>query len=110
VSEVQILSPRPFPLSIPPFFLATGPVDNRRMGRVLVLVVLVIAAVWLLKRALAGGGRAEAVRKPPVEGDLVSCARCGVHLPRAEARPAGERIYCSEEHAKLGPKREPEDG
>jgi uncharacterized protein len=73
------------------------------MGRFLVLVLLVIAAVWLLKRALAGGKRPEVAQKPAVEGDLVGCARCGVHLPRAEARNSGERLYCSEEHARLGP-------
>jgi uncharacterized protein len=74
------------------------------MGRFLVLVLLVIAAVWLLKRALAGGKRPGMAQKPAVEGDLVSCARCGVHLPRAEARGGGrERLYCSEEHARLGP-------
>jgi uncharacterized protein len=75
------------------------------MGRVLVLVVLVIAAVWLLKRALAGGKRPDLAQKPAVEGDLVSCARCGVHLPRAEARAMGERLFCSDEHARLGPGR-----
>ena len=72
------------------------------MGRLLVLIVIVVAAVWLIKRALAPKGP-EVMRKPPVDGDLVSCARCGVHLPRAEARTAGERLYCSEEHARLGP-------
>ena len=75
------------------------------MGRILILVALVIAAVWLLRRALARGGQATAAQKPAVEGDLVSCERCGVHLPRAEARAAGERLYCSEEHARLGPQR-----
>ena len=30
------------------------------------------------------------------------CAHCGVHLPRGEARQAGGRLYCSEEHARLG--------
>jgi uncharacterized protein len=73
------------------------------MGRFLVLVALVIATVWLLKRALARSERDEVARKPPVEAELVSCARCGVHLPRAEARPAGGRLYCGEEHARLGP-------
>jgi uncharacterized protein len=75
------------------------------MGRFLVLVVLVIAAVWLVKRALAGGKRPDVAQKPAVEGDLVGCARCGVHLPRAEARAAGERLFCSDEHARLGPGR-----
>jgi N-ethylmaleimide reductase len=27
---------------------------------------------------------------------------CGVHLPRAEARAAGGRLYCGDEHARLG--------
>jgi uncharacterized protein len=72
------------------------------MGKLLVLILLVVAAVWLLKRALAGKPPGVA-RKPPVDGELVSCARCGVHLPRAEARLQGERLYCSEEHARLGP-------
>jgi len=75
------------------------------MGRVLILVLLVVAAVWLLRRALARGSPGSVAQKPAVEGDLVSCERCGVHLPRAEARAAGERLYCSEEHARLGPQR-----
>jgi len=72
------------------------------MGKVLVLIVLVIAAVWLVRRALAGKPPVVA-QKPPIDAELVSCARCGVHLPRAEARMQSERLYCSEEHARLGP-------
>ena len=72
------------------------------MGRLLVLVLIVVAAVWLLKRALRAGGEDEATQRPPVQGDLVPCARCGVNLPRAEAREAGGALYCSEEHARLG--------
>jgi uncharacterized protein len=73
------------------------------MGRFLVLVALVLAAVWLVKRALARAEQGEVARKPPVDGELVSCARCGVHLPRSEARAAGGSLYCGEEHARLGP-------
>ena len=73
------------------------------MGRFLVLVALVLAAVWLVKRALARAERGEVAQKPPVDGELVSCARCGVHLPRSEARASGGRLYCGEEHARLGP-------
>ena len=73
------------------------------MGRFLFLVLLVVAIVWLAKRAFrAPGGDREVERKPPVEGDLVSCARCGVHLPRNEAREAQGALFCSEEHARLG--------
>ena len=76
------------------------------MGRLLVLVVLLVFAVWLVRRALRGGSRG-ADPRPGVPADLVSCAQCGMHLPRAEARASGEAHYCSEEHAKLGPARRP---
>lgn len=73
------------------------------MGRFLFLVLLVVAIVWLARRAFRSPDqRADAERKPPVEGDLVSCARCGMHLPRGEAREAQGALFCSEEHARLG--------
>ena len=77
------------------------------MGKLLILVVLVVAAAWQVKRAQAGGKPPGVAQQPPVEGELVSCARCGVHLPRAEARRVAERLYCSEEHARLGPMKGP---
>jgi uncharacterized protein len=69
------------------------------MGRLLVLILLAVLAVWLLRRALRAGKPSV---KPPVQGDLVACARCGMHLPRAEARESAGRLYCGEEHARLG--------
>jgi len=79
------------------------------MARLLVAVVLVGLAVWLLRRALRGPdpgpGAGQDAAPPPsaAAGELVRCAQCGVHLPRAEARMAGSRFYCSDEHARLGP-------
>jgi uncharacterized protein len=74
------------------------------MGRLLVLVLFVVVAVWLIRRALRGPApRPDLQASPEKQGELVSCARCGMHLPRGEARSAGERLYCSEEHARLGP-------
>jgi uncharacterized protein len=72
------------------------------MGRLIVLGLIVVLVVWLLRRALA----APAEPKEPVapQGELVSCAHCGVNLPKAEARSAGGRSYCSEEHWRLGPR------
>jgi uncharacterized protein len=70
------------------------------MGRLLVLIVLVVLAVWFIRRALR---RLQPGDKPLVkEGELVRCAHCGVHLPRSEARQAEGVLYCSEEHARLG--------
>ena len=74
------------------------------MGRLLILAVLVLAGVWLVRRALARseGGEAAPRSSKPVE-DLVRCAHCGVLLPRAEARDAGGATYCGDEHARRGP-------
>jgi len=66
--------------------------------RFVVLVILVVAVVWLARREAPP---ADAAATP---GELVSCAQCGVHLPHAEARLAGDRVYCSDEHARLGPR------
>jgi uncharacterized protein len=75
------------------------------MGRLLVLVVLVVAAVWLIRRALRAPGK-DTTEVPKEQGradELVGCARCGLLLPRAEARAASGGLYCTEEHARLGP-------
>jgi len=73
------------------------------MGRLVVLVLLVVAVVWLLRRALRGPVVKDAMKQKPATADeLVACAHCGVHLPRAEARAGAGGLYCSEEHARLG--------
>jgi uncharacterized protein len=70
------------------------------MARLIVLIVLVVFAAWWIRRAWRRlGGEAP----PRVKGgELVPCAHCGVHLPRAEAREVGGALFCSEEHARLG--------
>jgi uncharacterized protein len=78
------------------------------MGKLLVLIVLVVAGVWLVKRALRSAERKDDAGRastPPASEELVRCAHCALLLPRGEARQAGGAIYCSEEHAKLGPGR-----
>ncbi len=72
------------------------------MGRFLVLAILVVVAFWLIKRAIARARRDPSTAAPRT-GELVRCARCGVHLPKAEARSVEGLEYCSEEHARLGP-------
>jgi uncharacterized protein len=72
------------------------------MGRFLVLVLIVVAVVWLARRAFRTPGPEDVAQKPPVQADLVSCARCGVHMPRSEARESAGALYCSDEHARLG--------
>ncbi len=76
------------------------------MVRLIVIAVIVLALAWLLRRALAAPRKDGAPPQAPGElkGDLVSCAHCGVNLPKAEARSAGGRHYCSEEHWRAGPR------
>jgi len=70
-----------------------------------VVLILVAVAVWFVIKGL---------RKPPapprerraaetLAGEaMVTCAHCGVHLPRSEAAAGGPRFYCSEDHRRLG--------
>ena len=76
------------------------------MVKLILIAVAVLVVVWLLRRALAAPRAGDPPPQAPGEqkGDLVSCAHCGMHLPRAEARLAGDRVYCGEEHARLGPR------
>jgi uncharacterized protein len=78
------------------------------MGRFFVLVVIVLAVIWLVKRALRSSDSHDLrAKRPaqggqPMQGDLVACARCGLNLPRAEASESSGALFCSPEHAKLG--------
>ena len=72
--------------------------------RLIVLIVLVVLAVWLIRRALRGPVKKTDIqnRAEAKGGELVQCAHCGLLLPRSEARPNQGMLYCSEEHARLG--------
>lgn len=76
------------------------------MGRLILIAVAVAVVVWLLRRALAEPKDHSA--RPPEggskPGELVRCAYCGLHLPRAEAHAAGGRHFCSDDHAARGPR------
>jgi uncharacterized protein len=84
------------------------------VSRVVIIVAAVLVFFWLLRRALASrkqDGQPPAQKRPQNESgstpDLVSCAHCGVHLPKGEAVEAGEgrdagRFFCSDEHRRLG--------
>jgi uncharacterized protein len=80
------------------------------MGRLLTLILLVVVAAWLIRRALRrmaarDAQPARAARADAGPEELVRCVHCGLLLPRAEAREAAGALYCSDEHARLGPAR-----
>jgi uncharacterized protein len=85
--------------------------------KLILIAVGVLVIFWLLRRALSGprsrGGAPRDGDASPGEatGDLVSCAHCGVNLPKGEAYAArgvppgaAGRHYCSEEHWRAGPR------
>lgn len=74
------------------------------MGKYLLLVLVVVAVLIVLRAAGQAKRRRGASDRPgpgPETGSgepMVSCAHCGVNLPRSEALVAGNRAFCSEEH------------
>jgi uncharacterized protein len=74
------------------------------MGRFILLALAIFGLIWLLRRSFGDQPEAPRAHTPPgkVHGDLVRCAHCGLHLPRAEARAKGGLHYCSAEHERLG--------
>jgi uncharacterized protein len=73
------------------------------MGRILFFVLLAVAAYvgwqWLRRPS-----RTTVERKatPPSAQMMVSCAHCGLHLPRQDALPAGAQFFCCEDHRQRG--------
>ena len=64
------------------------------MGRILFLLIIAFLIYLLFKGFLrAQTRRGEEDRKEKVE-DMVACARCGVNLPKSEARSEGAQFVC----------------
>jgi uncharacterized protein len=80
------------------------------MGRLLILLVIVVGVAWWLlgRNARVAAARRDAdaspASKPEAAQDMIACAHCGVHLPRGDALLEGERVYCSDDHRRLGPR------
>jgi uncharacterized protein len=74
------------------------------MSRVLFFVLLAVVA-YLLVRAMKrrDAGRKASRPGPRAPEAMVSCATCGLHLPRGEALLLGDRYFCCEEHRRHPP-------
>lgn len=88
------------------------------MGKILFWILLILGGL-VLARVLARhneagkqpqvpktakpakGLRNKAVTEPE---PMVRCAHCNIHLPRSEALLSGGQTWCSQDHAKLGPR------
>lgn len=76
------------------------------MGRILFFLALAAVVMWWLfgrkPRAPLDGKSAKPPGRAAAVDDMVACAHCGVHLPRADAIVDGDDLYCGEDHRRLG--------
>jgi uncharacterized protein len=75
--------------------------------RNLLIFLLILFAIWWVRRALRrrdeAGGNAPRGRRGRNEPEpMLSCAQCGVHVPESEGVRDGDRFFCCEEHRRLG--------
>jgi uncharacterized protein len=84
------------------------------LARILIIGALIGLAVWWIASRLRARDReddatqARRSRQGRARGPqtMVTCARCGLHLPREEAvADDASRWYCGEEHRIAGPRR-----
>ena len=76
------------------------------------LVLAVIAfGVWMFATRARKRGHDDAQDKRSTRAAphaMARCARCGLHLPAADAVIDGASVYCSEAHRRLGHDRAPD--
>ena len=65
------------------------------MTRLIFLVVAIALVYWLLRRFRQSPSES---REASQTEDMVSCARCGLNLPKSEAIASGDEYYCCEAH------------
>ena len=75
------------------------------MAKYLVVIVVVAVVLWLMFGRRRGGARTPPrdKRRGATE-EMLTCAHCGVHLPRSEALIGAGRAYCSAAHRDAGPR------
>lgn len=77
------------------------------MGRILFFVVLALVLYLLWRVMQANKAKRSDAASPKSKARpalaMVSCAACGLHLPRPDAVAENDRYYCSEEHRARGP-------
>ncbi len=67
--------------------------------RVLLVLAAVVALLWLVRGGLRRVARRDPAQPPsPPQEAMVACSQCGLHLPRSEALPGRDRLFCSEAH------------
>ena len=79
------------------------------IGRLLLWIVLGVAAWWMLRPRRRveppASTRTDRAAPPAAAETMVDCAACGLHFPASEAIRDGTRLYCCTAHRDAGPRR-----
>jgi uncharacterized protein len=69
------------------------------MIRLIILIAVVAAFLWLLKRLFSADPEPEQIA-PPSE-NMRQCKYCGTHVPESSVVSFNDKPYCSQEHVDL---------
>lgn len=73
------------------------------MGKLILLLLVALAAFVIFKGLKAPRGPRSPDRSADAASErMVTCERCGVHLPESDSVRADGKYFCSEEHRRLG--------
>ena len=69
----------------------------------LIVLAVVLVGIWLWRNNRHAELRDKPTARPratplPEPTEIVACAVCAVHLPRTDALPGGQGVYCSDAH------------
>ena len=72
--------------------------------KILLMLALVVVGVWVFRASRKSIRQSARQTKSPAEKpaamalDMVRCAQCDTHLPKADAVVGKQALYCSAEH------------
>lgn len=71
----------------------------------IILAAMTVSRMINARNAASRRSAAQPGKPSPSNGveSMVSCAHCGIYMPRSEALLIGKRTWCCEDHARLGP-------
>ena len=67
------------------------------MSRLILIIAIFALVYWLLTSPRRKQRQKD---EPPKNQDMVSCAQCGVHLPKNESVLVEGKYYCSSAHSR----------
>ena len=67
------------------------------MSRLIFIIVIIALVYWLFKSYRKQPPEQD---KPPKTQDMVSCAHCGIHLPKNESIFVDGKYYCCTAHSR----------